>query len=146
MPSYDGVSALRVAEPRQDPVHPQHAAITQCDEQRAAAEMNGEFAVGDVIEAFRQVLGHEADLQVSKAAISQRYGFSLGDVLEERIDCLWENRGEEEEAGSGGSAKSVGLDLPRITGEVRVSGSSGEACSNFGSIIADTPVGKKVRA
>jgi len=106
-----------------------------------------EPAVGDVIRAIGHVFGHEADVQVSRTATGHHYGFSLPDVLQQRIDAL--SHEAKVEASGGGIAaaeRSVGLHMPRITGEVRVSGSSAESCSNFGSTLADTPVGRKVRS
>lgn len=105
-----------------------------------------EPAVSDVIRALVHVLGHEADVRVSRAASTHHYGFSLPDVLRQRIDALL-CEGQVEASGQGiaQSDRKVEINMPRITGEVRVSGSTAESCSNFGSLIADTPVCKRVR-
>lgn len=110
------------------------------------AGLLNEPAVSDVLRAMQHVLGHEAELQVSRAANSHQYGFSLPDVLQQRIDAL----SCEGTVGALGQTlaaddKTVGFNLPRVTGEVRVSGTSAESCSNFGSLVADTPVGRRVR-
>ena len=111
------------------------------------AGLLNEPAVGDVIRALQHVLGHEAELQVSKAANSHQYGFSLPDVLQQRIDALsCECTVEAPSQTTAALERVVGLNVPRITGEVRVSGSSAESCSNFGSLVADTPVGRRVRS
>ena len=111
------------------------------------AGLLNEPAVGDVLRAMQHVLGHEAELQVSRAANSHQYGFSLPDVLQQRIDAL----SCEGAVGASGQTlataeKIVGFNLPRVTGEVRVSGTSAESSSNFGSLVADTPVGGRVRS
>ena len=110
------------------------------------AGLLNEPAVSDVIRALRHVLGHEAELQVSRAANSHQYGFSLPDVLQQRIDAL-SSVGTVGALGQTitGSERTVGFNVPRVTGEVRVSGTSAESCSNFGSLVADTPVGRRVR-
>ena len=110
------------------------------------AGLLNEPAVSDVIRALRHVLGHEAELQVSRAANSHQYGFSLPDVLQQRIDAL-SFVGTVGALGQTitGSERTVGFNVPRVTGEVRVSGTSAESCSNFGSLVADTPVGRRVR-
>ena len=110
------------------------------------AGLLNEPAVSDVVQALQHVLGHEAELQVSRAANSHQYGFSLPDVLQQRIDAL----SCEGTVGASGQTsivgdRAVGFNLPHVTGEVRVSGTSAESCSNFGSLVADTPVGRRVR-
>ena len=110
------------------------------------AGLLNEPAVSDVVQALQHVLGHEAELQVSRAANSHQYGFSLPDVLQQRIDAL----SCEGTVGASGQTsiaadRAVGFNLPHVTGEVRVSGTGAESCSNFGSLVADTPVGRRVR-
>ncbi len=110
------------------------------------AGLLNEPAVSDVVQALQHVLGHEAELQVSRAANSHQYGFSLPDVLQQRIDALsCESTVGALGQTSIGTDKAVGFNLPHVTGEVRVSGTSAESCSNFGSLVADTPVGRRVR-
>ena len=105
-----------------------------------------EPGVSDVIRALVHVLGHEADVRVSRAASTHHYGFSLPEVLRHRIDALLcEGQVEAPGQSIGQSDRKVEINMPRTTGEVRVSGSTAESCSNFGSLIADTPVCKRVR-
>ena len=105
-----------------------------------------EPAVCDVIRALRHLLDHEADVQVSRAASSHHYGFSMPDVLQQRIDAL-SCEGKVDACGPANIAsnRNIGFNMPRITGEVRVFGSNAESCTNFGSLIGDTPAGRRVR-